>query len=128
MISFDKPWKFSYPDRFPPEYFWTREGIIVAPFWSDNDIRKEGAVRYATYCREHQGCVTSPEGDKLLDEVNEFVQRFIKEGEPPFTGTWLLVAHWDHVHPSPHGEDDHNGIPEDELNKVYMKGHSELGY
>ena len=90
----------------------------MAPFWSDNDIRKEGAVRYATYCTGNRECTTSPEGESLLSEVNAYVQSYVKEGEPPFTGKWLLVVHWDHVHPSPHGDDDHKGIPEDELNKV----------
>ena len=120
MISFNKSWNYAYPDTFPTSYFWTRKGLAVAPFWSDNDIRKEGSVRYATYCTVNQECSKSHEGDNLLKEVNEYVQQFVKEGEPPFRGRWLLVAHWDHVPPSPHGEIDHMGIPEDELNKVYM--------
>ena len=89
----------------------------MAPFWSDNDIRKEGAVRYATYCTS-QECTTSPEGKAQLSNVNEYIQSLQEEGEPKFIGKWLLVVHWDHVHPSPHGEDDHKGIPKDELNKV----------
>ena len=91
----------------------------MAPFWSDNDIRKEGAVRYATYCTvNHPDCVMSDEGAAELTRVNEYVQRYVKEGEPRFKGKWMLVAHWDRVPPSPHGADDQNGIPEDELNKV----------
>ena len=75
-------------------------------------------MRYATYCTVNQECVTSPEGKSLLSEINAYVERYVEEGEPRFIGKWLLVVHWDHVPPSPHGDDDHNGIPEDELNKV----------
>ena len=90
----------------------------MAIFWSDNDIRKEGAVRYATYCTGYRECTTSPKGESLLSEVNAYVQSYVKESKASFIGKWLLVVHWDHVPPSPHGDDDHKGIPEDELNKV----------
>ena len=116
VISFDKPWKYSYPDRFPTTFYWTRQGLAVAPFWSDNDIRKEGAVRYAAYSITERA--TKPEGQQLMDDVNEYVQNLQAEGEQRFRGKWLLIVHWDHVHPSPHGEEDHEGIPEDELEKV----------
>lgn len=106
---------YSYPDRFPTDYYWTREGIAVAPFWSDNDIRKEGAVRYATYSTSDED---NPQGEQLMSDVNEYIRNLQEEGETRFRGKWLLVVHWDHVHPSPHGEEDHNGIPEDELEKV----------
>lgn len=117
MISFDKPWKYSYPNRFPTNFYWTRQGLAVAPFWSDNDIRKEGAVRYAAYSITERA--EKPEGEQLMDDVNEYIQNLQEEGEERFRGKWLLVVHWDHVHPSPHGEEDHNGIPEDELEKVH---------
>ena len=51
----------------------------------------------------------------LLSQVNQRVGDLIGER---FYGEWLLIVHWDHVHPSPHGEDDHRGIPEDDLEKV----------
>ena len=118
VISFDKPWKYSYPNRFPTSFYWTRQGLAVAPFWSDNDIRKEGAVLYAAYNIIERA--TKPEGQALMDDVNEYIQNLQEEGEQRFRGKWLLVVHWDHVHPSPHGEEDHEGIPEDELEKVYI--------
>ena len=120
VISFDDPWMFSYPDPFPTRFYWTRQGLAVAPFWSDNDIRKEGEVRFATYCNitTSPECVTSTNGQNLLDDVNKYIQGRQKEGDTQFVGSWLLVVHWDHVHPSPHGSDNHEGIPEEELNKV----------
>ena len=110
------------PDRFPTEYFWTRTGMAVAPFWSDNDIRKEGAVRYASYHTSE--AATNPEGKQWLDQVNEFIQNFQSEDEEEFQGSWLLTVHWDSVHPSPHGEDDHRGISEEDLDKVINLLHS----
>ena len=123
MISFREPWKFSHPDQFPTEYYYSRNKLAVAPFWSDNDIRKAGAVRYATYSSEEGD--TNPNGKELLDQVNKYIQDLLTEEEEleeEFVGTWLLVVHWDHVHPSPHGADDHNGIPESILAKVHNKG------
>ena len=118
MISFREPWKFSHPDQFPTEYYYSRNKLAVAPFWSDNDIRKAGAVRYATYNSEEGD--TNPNGKQLLEEVNNYIQDLQEDEDidEVFVGTWLLVVHWDHVHPSPHGADDHNGIPETLLEKV----------
>lgn len=119
VISFNRPWKYALPDRFPTGYYWTRKTLAVAPFWSDNDIRKEGEVKYVSYCNRTQLCTISTEGQAILDEANRFVQTTVQEeGAEQFVGHWVLVAHWDHVHPSPHGDIDHNGIPEDILNQV----------
>lgn len=117
VISFEDPWQYSYPDRFPTDYFFTRQGLAVAPFWSDNDIRLAGAVRYATYSSNDE--VTNEAGQLLLHEVNEYIRDRQGEVEEIFTGNWVLVAHWDHVHPSPHGEGNQNDYPMDELEKVY---------
>ena len=112
VISFDQPWRYPYPDLFPTGHYWSRQGLAIAPFWSDNDIRMAGAVRYVAYGSQVYD-ETSQE-NMLLAEVNQIVQEVDEE----FTGKWLLVAHWDHVHPSPHGDDDHRGIPKNELEKV----------
>lgn len=112
VISFEQPWQYPYPDRFPTEYYWSRQGLAVAPFWNDNDIRKAGAVRYVAYGLQIGD--TTSRGKKLLDQVN----KRIREVDEDFSGKWLLIAHWDHVHPSPHGDDNHRGILESELEKV----------
>lgn len=113
VISFEQPWRYPYPDRFPTENYWSRQGLVIAPFWSDNDIRKAGTVRYAAYSLQ-VGDETS-KVKMLFDKVNKNIQK-VDEG---FIGKWLLIAHWDHVHPSPHGDDDHRGIFDSELEKVY---------
>ena len=86
--------------------------LVVAPFWSDNDIRREGAVRYATYTRREDSAL----GETLLTNLTRYIGRLNKD--PDFEGRWMLVAHWDGVHPSPHGGDSNNGINQVELDKV----------
>ena len=55
----------------------------------------------------------------LLDLVNKNIQALQgEESEERFVGSWMLIAHWDGVHPSPHGGDDHGGISEEELDRV----------
>ena len=116
VISFEDPWMYSYPDLFPTENFDIRNALAVAPFWSDNDIRKEGAVRYATYDLVDDD---NPDGRALLDVVNAYIQaEQSEESETAFRGIWMLIAHWDGVHPSPHGGEDNGGISEEELSKV----------
>ena len=121
VISFDEPWGFPYPDRFPTSYYWTQLGNAIAPFWSDNDIRREGTVRYTTYCNitDHPQCSRHNESQAILDEVNRFIQSNQADStRKPFVGNWMLIAQWDHVHPSPHGAENTEGIPPEELSMV----------
>ena len=116
VISFENPWMYWFPEQFPTDNFAIRNTLVVAPFWSDNDIRKEGAVRFVTY-----NFLTddNPDGKALLDVVNANIQaQQGEEIEESFVGLWMLVAHWDRVHPSPHGGEDHGDVSEEELNSV----------
>ena len=61
VFSFQEPWKFSHPSRFPTDYFFTQTSNVIAPFWSDNDIRREGTVHYAAIARGD-----SEEGDEMI--------------------------------------------------------------
>ncbi len=124
VISFQLPYKYSLPDRFPTNFYWTQQSKVVAPFWADNDIRKEGAVRYASYCNitGHPQCQTHEKGQAILDAVNTYIQR-TQTGNDMFIGNWMLIAFWDHVHPSPHGDVNTRGIPEEILNKVDYSKH-----
>ncbi len=120
-ISFQVPFKYSLPNRYPTNFYWTQQSKVVAPFWADNDIRKEGAVRYASYCNitGKPDCQTHEEGQAILDEVNTYIQGTQADSDDIFIGNWILIAFWDHVHPSPHGDDNKRGIPEEILSKVY---------
>ena len=113
-FSFGKPWKFSHPDIFPTEYYYTQDSDVVAPFWSDNDIRKEGTVRYLAVSRWD-----SREGDEMMDVVLEYLKR--REDiniSSSYAPTWMIVGQWEKVHPFPHGSDDHQGVSEDFLDLV----------
>ena len=83
---------YSYPEQFPTDNFAIRNTLVVAPFWSDNDIRREGAVRYSTYDSLTDD---NPNGKALLDVVNANIQAEQGEGEESFVGVWMLIAHWD---------------------------------
>lgn len=113
-FSFNDPWRFSHPNRYPTTYLPTRRGHVLSPFWSDIDIRKEGTVRYVPIQR---GSTTS--GDMIMDEVSTYINyRYVAGGEANFQPSWVLVAQWDEVHPHPHGSSDHEGIDENYLNRV----------
>ena len=120
VISFDDPWGFSTPELFPTNYIFSRNGKVVAPFWSDNDIRRDGAVKYVTYCTYQSDCNADPDGEAILREVSNFLNLNYHDSTNgvQFTGEWMLIAQWDHVHPSPHGVEGIRGIPPEELNKV----------
>ena len=119
VISFENPWKYAYPELLPTNNDDIQNSFIAAAFWSDNDIRKDGVIRYATYDRANDN---NPSGKAVLDQVNKVIQtRQDGENEEPFEGLWMLIAHWDGVHPSPHGGEDHNGISEESLNKVSVE-------
>ena len=111
-ISFEQEWRYFTPLRFPTSSEEIMQRLVVAPFWSDNDIRKEGAVRYATYTKGEGSAL----GETLLTNLTWYIRGLNRE--PDFVGHWLLIAHWDGVHPSPHGGSSSNGISQVELDKV----------
>ena len=72
---------------------------MLAPFWSDNDIRRTGSVRYASISLGDTSA-----GDDLIARVSAFIQHQNSNAkEQNFNGQWMLVAFWDSVHPYPHG-------------------------
>ena len=72
---------------------------MLAPFWSDNDIRRAGSVRYASISL---GATSG--GDELITRISAFIRHQNSDAnEQNFNGEWMLVAFWDRVHPYPHG-------------------------
>ena len=99
-ISFANPWPYSSPSRFPTNWYWTRNQYVLAPFWSDNDIRRSGSVRYANItlgdCKH--------DNNELIETVSRFIRHQHNDAAMQnFEGQWMLVANWDCVHPYPHG-------------------------
>lgn len=99
-ISFGTGWLFWIPQPFPTNALNTRNSYVVAPFWSDNDIRMNGSIRYEVHARVAGPRTRSPQ---LLDLVSSIIinQRNLTAGS--FQGQWMLVAEWNEVHPYPHG-------------------------
>ena len=96
MISFTRPFYYWYPSSFPG-YYYLRRFYVVAPYWADHDIRSDGNVLYQTYKRG-----SSLYDDITLDRVNEYL-RFSNQSSPEFSGTFMILAEWNGVHPYPHG-------------------------
>ena len=112
---------FHIPENFPTSNYYSRQTLAVAPFWSDNDIRREGRVRYFSYSCNAVGfnpCVEPQEGNDALTAINDYINEVLDEDEDRFTGEWMLIAHWENVHPSPHGGDNTDNFPQEELDKV----------
>ena len=80
---------------FPTELVDTFYTYATAPFWGDADTRKAGEVYYEVHATGTQA------SDDLINQVNAFLQT--EEGVT-FAGNWMLVVHWDAVHPWPHGK------------------------
>ena len=99
-ISFGSGWFFWYPQPFPTTQFFVRNAYVVAPFWSDNDIRRNGTIRYETHTRSTG---TNSTSGQLLDQVSSFIVNQENLTTGSFLGQWMLVAEWDDVHPYPHG-------------------------
>ena len=73
----------------------------MAPFWSDVDLRRDGAVLYEVHSEDN--IPSQP----LLRNVSSFISA--RTGAS-FEGTWMLVVEWDDVHPYPHGIETTDGL------------------
>ena len=89
MISFEQPFTHHVPYLFPSEFTFISTAYLLAPFWSDVDIRVQGSIQYEV----HTGS-----GSSLVSLVSEFVSNYTGND---FTGEWMLVAQWTGVPPFP---------------------------
>ena len=80
ILSFGSPYNSGYSRPFS---VWSRD-YLIAPFWDYVSTRRGGRVIYEVH-----------ESGHFLEQVTTFLQ--IKRPSN-FTGTWMLVAHWDAVH------------------------------
>jgi len=77
---------------------------VVAPYWSDNDIRQEGIVSYEVF----QLHATGSYGDRLLDDVSSYIRE--RNVSSNFQGSFMIMAEWKDVHPYPHGASTSSNI------------------
>ena len=90
IISFQDGWTSNTPQLFPTTNTLTKFAYVVAPFWSDNDLRLAGNAMYQVYGLSSQ-----------LNNASTFIADMT---ETNFNGTWMLVAQWNGAHPYPHGD------------------------
>ena len=98
MISFSRPFYYWYPYPFPGHYY-LRRFYVVAPYWADHDIRRQGNVFYETFERGN-----SQNDDLVLRRVNDYLTS-TDRAPSNFSGTFMILAEWNGVHPYPHGSD-----------------------
>ncbi len=72
------------------------EVVIIAPYWSDNDIRASGSVRYEKYTSTHQLLAVRAK----LAEVSELISNVTGTA---FSGAWMFLVEWDNCSSFPAG-------------------------
>lgn len=126
IISFGVVFYDHEPVAFPSGFSSVTNSFLIAPFWSDVDIRKDGKIFYEV----HQSSNTA--SAELLANVNSAINANGNTDTSNFNGTWMLVAKWESVGPYPAGSDDealiefYNSIYGD-VNKV-SKHHFDCPY
>lgn len=97
LISFGRPFNLWHPHRFPSNDPLVNLANILAPYWSDNDIRTAGDVSYGSF-----QFADSIEGIFFLNDVSTHIRDSYPDASG-FQGNFMIIAEWDQVHPFPHG-------------------------
>lgn len=92
IISFGLPFYIHQPFLFPSPFTIISSQYLVAPFWSDVDIRTEGTISYEVHS------IGNDASEAILSTVSGFISNYTGDS---FNGSWLLVALWDSVHEFP---------------------------
>lgn len=98
VISFRRGFTYYTPRLFPTSRQVIRNSLVVAPFWSDVDVRLEGSIQYETFVR----IPGFSRENVLLNYVSGYVANEWNNAEN-FTGSTMLVVQWNYVPPYPHG-------------------------
>ena len=94
---------FWLPEPFPGRVSsGVRNFDVVAPYWTDNDIRREENVSYEVFQLQNTGSYA----DQLLDDISGFIREHNISSD--FTGCLIILAEWKNVHPYPHGDREHS--------------------
>ena len=95
-------WFYDKPERFPTRDRYIQGRYVFAPYWSDNDIRREGTVRYVVIKEGGGGGFFDNSATYLADAASIVRRRYFRD----FQARAMLVAQWENVHPFPHGSPD----------------------
>ena len=98
MISFRRGFTYYTPRLLPTDRQVIRDSIVIAPFWSDADLRLEGTLRFKTFTRMSATSVDN----ELLNYVSGYIANQWNNATN-FNGTTMLVAQWKNAPPYPHG-------------------------
>lgn len=96
IISFGLPFYNHQPSLFPGPSTIISSQYLVAPFWSDVDIRTAGTITYEVHTIDNE------DSGAILSTVSEFISTYTGDG---FNGSWLLVVLWDGVREFPATDD-----------------------
>ena len=100
LFSFNEPFSFSHPNQFPTDNIYSRIRNVVAPFWSDNDIRRNGTIRYVGINIRYPLNSTRDHENHLISEVLAHLRKTgTTKIEQEFQPRWMIVAQWDKVPP-----------------------------
>jgi len=97
LISFGRPFHLWHPHKFPSNDPVISSANILAPYWSNNDIRNSGKISYGFF---QYG--DSTEGNSYLGLASLYIRLFYPNTSQ-FEGNFMIIADWNQVHPFPHG-------------------------
>lgn len=120
FISFGQGFLFSQPVLLPSTIDAIRNALIVAPYWSDIDVRLQGSIYYRLI---EAGRTTGASDMALLNFVSGFIAAKQTNLAANFSATTMLVAQWKDVPPFPNGDGFGGNISQSEaefINQVYM--------
>ena len=90
IVSFDIGFSSGAPSLLPG----STHTSLIAPFWSDVDVRRHGKVLYQVHTESESSYVNRASDD---------VRRMMGEQFTEFTAGWVLVVTWDKVPQFPDG-------------------------
>ena len=100
FVSLDRP---LFPSWWP---YFDRRHAVIAPFWSDFDIRwTDGVVYLGQYRRLSQYQLLTPKADAVFTAVTNLVMT--GAGDSGFLPTEVAVVTWQDVRPYPAYWSDH---------------------
>ena len=91
FLSFGQGYLFNQPRLFPSSIDAVRDALMVAPYWSNVDIRQQGRVYYRLI---EPGKTTEDLDVALLNFVSGFITAKQSGIAANFSATTMLVAQW----------------------------------
>ena len=115
FISFRQGHLFSQPQLLPSANAAIRDALMVAPYWSNVDIRLQGRIYYRLI---EAGRTTEELDIALLNFVSGFIAARQSSSAANFSATTMLVAQWRDVPPFPSGAGDIEGLSENDAELI----------